>query len=393
VIKERFYMALALEGIKIIDLTRYAPGPYCTMILADLGAEVIKIEEGIVGQGVPEFPPPGSPYDPLNRNKRSMVLNLKMDAGRDIFYRLARNADVVVEGFRPGVVRRLGIDYEALKKLNGRLVYCSISGYGQSGPYRDLPGHDINYIAQAGAMGLMLTPAIPGNLIGDMAGGGMQAAIGILAALMARTQTGKGQLIDIAIADGITSLACLYLAEFLRTNKIPPKEYRISVGAAPFYNIYETKDGRFITIAAHPEPRFFANLCKVLGCEHLISFHTDVAKAEEIRASFKNAFLTRTRDEWFDLLMKADTAVGKVYDIHELSSDPQVLHREMVVEVEDPAKGKVRQVGIGIKLSETPGKIRKLAPHPGEDTKAILVELGFSEEEMERLYHDKVVAG
>ena len=386
-------MALALEGIKIIDLTRYAPGPYCTMILADLGAEVIKIEEGIVGQGVPEFPPPGSPYDPLNRNKRSMVLNLKMDAGRDIFYRLARNADVVVEGFRPGVVRRLGIDYEALKKLNGRLVYCSISGYGQSGPYRDLPGHDINYIAQAGAMGLMLTPAIPGNLIGDMAGGGMQAAIGILAALMARTQTGKGQLIDIAIADGITSLACLYLAEFLRTNKIPPKEYRISVGAAPFYNIYETKDGRFITIAAHPEPRFFANLCKVLGCEHLISFHTDVAKAEEIRASFKNAFLTRTRDEWFDLLMKADTAVGKVYDIHELSSDPQVLHREMVVEVEDPAKGKVRQVGIGIKLSETPGKIRKLAPHPGEDTKAILVELGFSEEEMERLYHDKVVAG
>jgi crotonobetainyl-CoA:carnitine CoA-transferase CaiB-like acyl-CoA transferase len=393
VTKERFFMALALEGIKIIDLTRYAPGPYCTMILADLGAEVIKIEEGIVGQGVPEFPPPGSPYDPLNRNKRSIVLNLKTDAGRDIFYRLARNTDVVVEGFRPGVVRRLGIDYEALKKLNGRLVYCSISGYGQSGPYRDLPGHDINYIAQAGAMGLMLTPAIPGNLIGDMAGGGMQAAIGILSALMARTQTGKGQLIDIAIADGITSLACLYLAEFLRTNKIPPKEYRISVGAAPFYNIYETKDGKFITIAAHPEPRFFANLCKVLECEHLIPFHTDMAKAEEIRTSFKNAFLTRTRDEWFDLLMKADTAVGKVYGIQELASDPQVLHREMVVEVEDPAEGKVRHVGIGIKLSETPGKIRKLAPRPGKDTKAILSELGFSEEEVGRFYRDKVVAG
>jgi crotonobetainyl-CoA:carnitine CoA-transferase CaiB-like acyl-CoA transferase len=322
-----------------------------------------------------------------------MVLNLKTEAGRDIFYRLARNTDVVVEGFRPGVVRRLGIDYEALKKLNGRLVYCSISGYGQSGPYRDLPGHDINYIAQAGAMGLMLTPAIPGNLIGDMAGGGMQAAIGILSALMARTQTGRGQFIDIAIADGITSLACLYLAEFLRTNKTPQKEYRISVGAAPFYNIYETRDGKFITIAAHPEPRFFSNLCKVLGCEHLIPFHTDVAKAEEIRTSFKNAFLTRTRDEWFDLLMKADTAVGKVYGIQELASDPQVLHREMVVEVEDPAEGKVRQVGIGIKLSETPGKIRKLAPHPGEDTKAILVELGFSEAELDRLYHDKVAAG
>ena len=153
-------MALALEGVKIVDLTRYAPGPYCTMILADLGAEVIKIEEGIVGQGVPEFPPPGSPYDPLNRNKQSIVINLKTDAGKEIFYRLAEKADVVVEGFRPGVAGRLGIDYEALKKLNDRLIYCSISGYGQSGPYRDLPGHDINYIAQAGAMGLMLYPAI-----------------------------------------------------------------------------------------------------------------------------------------------------------------------------------------------------------------------------------------
>lgn len=386
-------MALALEGIKIVDLTRYAPGPYCTMILADLGAEVTKVEEGIVGQGVPEFPPPGSPYDPLNRNKRSIVLNLKTEVGKEIFYRLAENADVVVEGFRPGVVSRLGIDFEALKKLNDRLIYCSISGYGQSGPYCNLPGHDINYIAQAGAMGLMLGPTIPGNLIGDMAGGGMQAAIGIMAALMARERTGKGQFVDIAIADGVVSLSCLYLAEFLRTNKIPKKENRISVGAAPFYNIYETKDGKFITIAAHPELRFFANLCKVLGCEYLIPFHTDVAKAEEIRTVLKAAFLTKTRDEWFDLLMKVDTAVGKVYGVEEVATDPQVLHRQMVVEVEDPSEGKVRHVGIGIKLSETPGKIRKLAPRPGQDTKAILGELGFREEEIERLYFDKVVAG
>jgi crotonobetainyl-CoA:carnitine CoA-transferase CaiB-like acyl-CoA transferase len=386
-------MAIALEGVKIVDLTRYAPGPYCTMILADLGAEVIKIEEGIVGQGVPEFPPPGSPYDPLNRNKQSIVINLKTNAGKEIFYRLAEKADVVVEGFRPGVAGRLGVDYEALKKLNDRLIYCSISGYGQGGPYRDLPGHDINYIAQAGAMGLMLNPAMPGNLIGDMAGGGMQAAIGILAALMARIKTGKGQFVDIAIADGVTSLACLYLAEFLRTNEIPKKEYRISVGASPLYDIYKTKDDKLITVAAHPEPHFFVNLCKVLRCEHLIPFHTDMKKAEEIRAAFKNAFLTRTRDEWFDLLMNADTAVGKVYGIDEVASDPQVLHREMVVEVEDPTEGRVRHVGIGIKLSETPGKIRTLAPRPGKDTKAILSELGFSEEEVGRLYRDKVVAG
>jgi crotonobetainyl-CoA:carnitine CoA-transferase CaiB-like acyl-CoA transferase len=386
-------MVLALEGVKIVDLTRYAPGPYCTMILADLGAEVIKVEEGIVGQGVPEFPAPGSPYDPLNRNKRSIVLNLKAQAGRDVFHRLAKKADVVVEGFRPGVVGRLGIDYEALKKLNDRLVYCSISGYGQSGPYHDLPGHDINYIAQAGAMGLMLSPAIPGNLIGDMAGGGMQAAIGILAALMARGRTGKGQFVDIAITDGVISLCCLYLAEVLSKNEMPQKEYRISVGAAPFYNVYETKDGKFITIGAHPEPRFFANLCKVLGCEYLVPFHTDPAKAEEIRMVFRTTFLTKTRDEWFDLLMKADTAVGKVYRLDEIATDPQVLHRQMVMEVEDLREGKVRQVGIGIKLSETPGKIMKLAPRPGEDTKAILGELGYSEAEVERLYREKAVAG
>jgi crotonobetainyl-CoA:carnitine CoA-transferase CaiB-like acyl-CoA transferase len=386
-------MAGALEGIKIIDLTRYAPGPYCTMILADLGAEVIKVEEGIVGQSVPEFPSPGSPYDPLNRNKRSIVLNLKTEAGKKIFYRMAQKADVVVEGFRPGVVKRLAIDYEVLKKKNEGLVYCSISGYGQSGPYRDLPGHDINYISQAGVMGLLLNHTIPGNLIGDMAGGGMQAVIGILAALMGRERTGKGQYVDIAITDGVISLSCLYLAEILHKNELPQREYRTSVGAAPFYNVYETKDGKFISIAAHPELRFFANLCKVLRCEYLIPFHTDTKKAEEIGKVLRTTFLTKTRDEWFDLLLKADTAVGKVYSIDEIPSDPQVLHREMVVEVEDPAKGKVRQVGIGIKLSETPGKIKKLPPRPGEDTRAIMNEIGYSEEEIERLYREKVVAG
>jgi crotonobetainyl-CoA:carnitine CoA-transferase CaiB-like acyl-CoA transferase len=280
-----------------------------------------------------------------------------------------------------------------LKKLNDRLVYCSISGYGQSGPYHNLPGHDINYIAQAGAMGLMLCPAIPGNLVGDMAGGGMQAAIGILAALMARTRTGKGQFVDIAITDGVLSLCCLYLAEVLRKNEMPQKEHRISVGSAPFYNAYETKDGKFITIAAHPEPRFFANLCKVLGCEYLIPFHTDPAKAEEIGTVFRATFLRKTRDEWFNLLMNADTPVGKVYRLDEIAEDPQVLHRQMVMEVDDLREGKVKQIGIGIKLSETPGKIRKLAPRPGEDTKTILGELGYSQEEVERLYREKVVAG
>jgi crotonobetainyl-CoA:carnitine CoA-transferase CaiB-like acyl-CoA transferase len=375
-------MTGALDGIKILDLSRYAPGPYCTMILGDLGADVITVVQGTAAQGVPEFPTPGSPWDYLNRNKRSIGLNLKSPIGPEIIHRLVKEADVVVESFRPGVVKRLGIDYDTLKPINEMLIYCSITGYGQYGPWASLPGHDVNYIAQGGALGIMLKPVIPGNIIGDMAGGGMQAAVAILAALFARTHTHRGQYIDISITDGVISLLGLYIANHLLTGTLPPLEDRTSVGASPFYGVYETKDGKFISIAAHPEPKFWKNLCGALHTEHLIPMRDDKAYAEEIRHVFRTTFLKKTRDEWFDILREADTPVGKVSMLEDIISDPHVAARRMIVETEDPIVGTVRQVGIPMKLSDTPGTIRKLPSRPAEDTQEILGELGYSQNEI-----------
>jgi crotonobetainyl-CoA:carnitine CoA-transferase CaiB-like acyl-CoA transferase len=398
----------ALEGLKILDLTRYAPGPFCTMILGDLGADIIKIEEigsptgrraeqmqGMDTIPLPsEFATPESPYNPLNRNKRSIQLNLKATIGQSIFYQMSESADVVVEGFRPGVTKRLGIDYPTLKKINQRLIYCAITGYGQDGPYRDLPGHDINYIANAGAVGAISLPGtrplVPGNLIGDMAAGGMQAAIGILAALAARERTGRGQFVDIAMTDGAVSMLCLYLSRYFQLGTLPEPEERTSCGAAHYYNHYETSDGKFISIACS-EPWFFANLCRTLGCEDFIPYQTDSQKSDEIMAYLKQKFLTRTSDEWFDILSKADVPVGRVLTLGELAEDPQLRHRQMIVEVDCPGKGRIQQAGISIKLSETPGEIRNLGASPGENTHEILSELGYSQQEIKELLEAKVV--
>jgi crotonobetainyl-CoA:carnitine CoA-transferase CaiB-like acyl-CoA transferase len=398
----------ALEGLKILDLTRYAPGPFCTMILGDLGADIIKVEEvgSLTGrraeqmQGMDtiplpsEFASPESPYNPLNRNKRSIQLNLKVAMGQRIFYQMAERVDVVVEGFRPGVTKRLGIDYPTLKKINQRLVYCAITGYGQDGPYRDLPGHDINYIANAGAVGAMSLPGtcplVPGNLIGDMAAGGMQAAIGILAALAARERTGRGQFVDIAMTDGAVSMLCLYLSRYFQLGTLPEPEERASCGAAHYYNHYQTSDGKFISIACS-EPWFFANLCRTLGCEDFIPYQTDSQKTDEIKTYFEKKFLTRNSDEWFDILSKADVPVSRVLALSELAEDPQLRHRQMIVEVDHPGEGRIRQAGISIKLSETPGEIRNLGASPGESTIEILSELGYSLEDIKKLQEAKAV--
>ncbi|MFH1646603.1 MAG: CaiB/BaiF CoA-transferase family protein [Chloroflexota bacterium] len=396
-------MTTALEGLKILDLTRYAPGPYCTMLLGDLGADIIKIEEvglptgrrgehmkGLDAVPTPkEFPTPDTPYDPLNRNKRSIRLNLKAEKGRRIFLQLAEKADVVVEGFRPGVTARLGIDYPTLKEINPRLIYCAITGYGQDGPYRDLPGHDINYIAHAGVVGALTIPGhpppVPGNFIGDMAAGGMQAAIGILAALAARERTGRGQFVDIAMTDGAVSLACLYLGRYFQLGRLPGAEEKETCGASPLYNHYQARDGRFISIACL-EPWFSANLCRALGCEELIPHLADADKTEELRAYFTAKFLTRTSNEWVDILAKADVPVSRVNSLDELAADPQLEHRRMVVEVDG-----VKQAGISIKLSETPGRIKDAGASPGENTVRVLAELGYGEAEIEELKKDGVI--
>lgn len=385
-------MPMALEGIRVLDLTKLGPGPFCTMMLGDLGADVIKVE---------------SPVDPnapasaegqmeaankaLNRNKRSIVLNLKNEDAKAIFFKLALKADVIVEGFRPGVMKRLGIDYDAVKKVNPRIVYCSISGYGQDGPYKLLPGHDLNYIALTGALAAMGPEkdgkfGVPLNLVADFAGGTMHSVVGILAAIVARQKTGQGQYVDTAMMDGVISLLTFTAADYFATGNVPRKGETLLTGyLSPFYSIYETRDKKHISIAC-VEPHFWANLCKAIGKEEFIPHQlAEGAKKEEIFASLRKVFLTKTRQEWFEFLATKDVPATPVKDLEEAFKDPQVLHRKMLLENRDPQGHLVKQVGPGIKLSATPGSIRTMPPSLGQHTDEILRELAYKEKEIKEL--------
>ena len=355
---------LALEGTKVLDFTRNAPGMFCTMILGDMGAEVLMVERPVADQRAiyeraagrlssAEEDQKRAAYNALQRNKESMALNLKEPEAQQIFYKLAESADVVVEGFRPGVMDRLGVGYERVREINPRIVYCSISGFGQDGPYSNMVGHDINYISLAGALGLTgeseeASPAIPLNLLADYAGGGLCGSVAILSALLAREKTGRGQYLDIAMTEGVLYMLAGFLSAYLGQGTLPRRGGSRLNGGSPDYNIYKTKDGKYFTIAAL-EPWFWENLCRALEREDLVP-HQQASgqQRDEISQFLKETFLTCTRDEWFDLLKDRDISVGKVYSLKEALADPQVVHRGMVVEVEAPGMpgGAVSQVGM-----------------------------------------------
>jgi crotonobetainyl-CoA:carnitine CoA-transferase CaiB-like acyl-CoA transferase len=396
--------AAPLTGIKILDLTKLAPGPHCTMILGDLGADIIRVDEPGVptgrraqqaGGGDVRAPrPSSSPANALARNKQSIGLNLKSGPGKEIYLRLAQRADIVVEEFRPGVAKRLGIDYDTLRSRNPRLIYCAVTGFGQTGPFKNYVGHDLNYVATAGALSLMGPenglPAIPWNWLADYAGGGMHAAIGVLAALVARGQSGRGQYVDIAMLDGVMLLLAQALSAHFTSGRVPRRGSTPMDGAAPHYNRYYTKDGKIITIASM-EPWFYANLCHALNCDEYLADQNNKEKWPEIHARFTQLFTTRTRDEWFDHLSKSDICVGKMLTLDELEHDPQIKARNMIVEVETPSGEKVKQVGIAMKFSETPGSIRSVAPTTGQHTEAILADLGYTPEDVIRWRADGAI--
>ena len=383
---------LQLANIRVIDLSRMAPGGFCTMMLGDFGADVIRVEEpggGRIGRarmGRSDDPDEReerrrAAFTALNRNKRSITLNLKVPQARDVLRRLCENADVFVEGFRPGVAERLGCDYETLSALNPRLVYCSISGYGQDGPYKSLVGHDINYISTGGALGMIGSeggpPTIPYNLVADYAGGAMQAAIGILSALMARHHTGRGQYVDISMSDGVAYMLVASLSEYFNTGAVPQRGLMSLNGGVPYYNVFECKDGKFLSLGCI-EPWFWDALCRAIGREEFIEHQFDADKYPEIFDAFREVFKTRTRDDWWDYLRASgDVAVGRVFGVDELADDPQLRHRGMVQDVGEIDGVTVRQVGIGPKLSETPGSVRRLGPHIGQHTDEVLAELGY----------------
>ena len=388
-------MVLPLEGIRVLDLTWLLP---YTTILADFGAEVIKVEEPTRGDYSRWMPPlikgQGAYFLSVHRNKKSITLNLKTEKGKEIFYKLAEKSDVVIESFRPGVTKRLGVDYETIKKINPKIVYCSVSGYGQDGPYKDLPGHDINYIAIGGILGLTGQyggpPIIPGIQIADLAGGCMLATISILIALIAREKTGEGQYIDVSMTDGAVSLLTHTSALYFAEGKPPERGGTNLTGYFPCYNVYEAKDGKYISIGCLEE-RFWRNLCKAIGKEEFAEHQWDTNKREEIFSALKKIFKTKTRDEWFKELSKMDVCVGPVYSLDEVFQDPQITHRKMAVEIEHPTIGKIKILGIPIKFSETPGKIRTPAPGFGEHTEEILKMLGYNQKEIEEFKKSEII--
>ena len=387
-------MTGALHGIRVIDLSRMAPGPFCTMALGDLGADVIRVEEPGGGRMARERTADSdelevkrrAAFNALNRNKRSIALNLKNAKAQQVLHELVKGADVFVEGFRPGVVSRLGCDYETLQEINPRVVYCSLSGYGQDGPYSNLVGHDINYISVGGALGVIGSvdgpPVIPYNIIADYAGGGLHAAMAILAALMARHHTGMGQYVDIAMSDGVAYMLASLLSEYFATGNVPSRGGMSLNGGAPYYNVYTCRDGRYISVGCI-EPWFWSTLCRTLGREDLIAGQFEADRAEFVKGELEREFSTKDRDEWWDLLSGVDNiAVAKVSSLDEVATDSQNLHRNMVVEAGEVGGQPVRQVGIGPKLSETPGSIRSLGATVGQHTDEILGELGYSSSEI-----------
>jgi alpha-methylacyl-CoA racemase len=393
-----------LDGIKILELARVPPAEMPGMMLADMGADVLKID---TPGDAPEDADAQrrSAFAYVNRNKRSLALNMKAPEGQALFRKLTAGVDVVIEGFRPGVMKRLGADYETLRAENPRLVYCSLSGFGQNGPYRDYPAHDMNYLSLAGVLNLIgepdRKPVIPLNLVADYAGASMHGALGIMFALFARERTGKGQLVDVSYLDtSIALLAATPNMRFFFSDGLAPKRGEGFLGGSyPYYAIYETKDGKLLTIGC-TEPWLWENFCKAIGRPEFVRFARQqdqfvrAANAEEIKArnEIEAIIRTKNRDEWYEILVKADVCVGKVYEPEEMVADPQVQARDMVVEVKHPTLGTIREFGIPIKLSGTPGSVRAAAPYSGEHTEAVLRELGLSASEVQALREKKIVS-
>jgi crotonobetainyl-CoA:carnitine CoA-transferase CaiB-like acyl-CoA transferase len=377
----------SLDGITVVDLSRLLPGPYCSMILADHGARVIAVEDK-------RFLADGLFFNLINRNKEHMSLNLKTEKGREIFYRLIAKADVLLEGFRPGVVDRLGVDYESVRQANPKIIYCSITGYGQNGPFRDRVGHDVNYLSYAGVLDLIgekdHPPSIPGVQIADIAGGGMNAAIGILLALFARQNTGKGQYIDISMTDGMVGFlpAALFFRQL--TGQEPKRADGILSHRYACYNTYETADGRYLSIGA-VENRFWKQLCDTLEIPEYAPLQYDDQRREEILQSMRQTFKQKTLDEWDAILADLDICWGRIQSTKEVLEDPLFLQRETVVEIEDKDGKKSKTIGVTVKLSDTPGTIRTPPVDFGESTAKILQKMGYTEEEFKEFEEKGVV--
>ncbi|MCP5155777.1 MAG: CoA transferase [Ectothiorhodospiraceae bacterium] len=379
-------MSAALSHLRVIDLTTNLSGPYCAMMLADQGADVIKVERTGEGDVMRRTPPfiegESAPFMLWNRNKRSIELDLKNPDQLAVCRDLAASADVFIENFRPGVAERLGLGYEALSAINPRLVYCSISGFGQTGPYSRRGGFDLIAQAMSGLMSVSGDEDGPPHRLAvpiSDTSAGMFAAFGILTAIAARERTGKGQQVDVSLLESAMSKSVYELAGYFATGERPARLGQQHRGSSP-YQVFQTRDGWLVLGAA--AENLWRRACEVLDCMHLIDDPRFVTRADRVRnnkalvALLQARFAERTTDEWFSLLDAAAIPCGPVMHHDEILRDPHVLSRDMVVEVDHPRAGRQRTVGTPVKLSGTPGGVRRPAPLLGEHTAEILAELG-----------------
>ncbi len=388
----------ALSGLKVLDLSRLLPGPFCSMLMADLGADVIKVEDPKMGDYIRWWPPKiglnSGFHVVLNRNKRSLTLNLKHPEAKVIFEKLAAGADVVLEGFRPGVMAKLGLGYKSLERINPRLVYCAISGYGADGVLVNKTGHDVNYLGLSGVLSYSGkdTPTMAGVQIADVGGGGLLAAFAVMAALFARERLGRGQFVDISMADGSFAWNCLRWGKFIADGKVPePGDDLLNHGLA-CYNIYQTLDGRYMSLGAL-EPQFWQSFCQTAGRPQWDTplYFEPGAHQKELTESVSEFFRQKSMAEWVEHFKDANCCCEPVLNLDEVMESELMKGRAMVVDLVHESWGAYKQLGIAPKFSLTPGSLSSHAPELGEHTGPILEELGYSAAKIEDLKNSGIV--
>jgi len=387
-----------LQGVRVLDLTRLLPGPFCSLMLADLGADVIKIEDLALGDYMRQSEPmvtatQSIQFMALNRNKRSLKLSLRPKEGKAVFARLVEQADVVLDGFRPGRLDKLGVGYAAMSALHPRIIYAAISGYGQDGPYRDRAGHDLNYLARAGVLDLFGArggdPVVLPLQVADLTGAYL-GAIGVLAAIIGRATSGRGQFVDISMMDGVLPWLPMVLPQFLHDRRRVQRGETALGGGMASYNVYRCADGEWLALGAL-EPQFWATFCKLIGREDLIDLRLATgAAAEPAFEALRALFRTKPRAEWLAFFGDADVCVDPVQTLAEAVEDPHLRARGMFADVAYP-HGTVTQIATPIKLSGSPQPRLEPSPESGEHTEAILREAGYDDDALAELRAKKVI--
>ncbi|CDB34850.1 iII protein CoA-transferase family [Phascolarctobacterium sp. CAG:266] len=380
----------ALEGIKIIDFSKWLPGQYCGMVLGDFGADVIKVEDvkGDVTRGFTPAKEPGMSYWHLmlNRNKRGITVNLKTPAGREVLLRLLKEADVFLEGFRPGYLKMLGLDYESVSKINPRLIYCSITGFGPEGKYKHMPSHDLNVIGLAG----VAAPedgtdiSVPSVQVAAL-GGSLNAISGILMALYARERTGKGQLVNVDLYSSAINAEITAISSVIGCRETGMPSFGRT--ASHYYSVYKTKDGRYLSIGTI-EPKFWQKMCRLIDLPELESRQFDFAHSAEIKEKLAAAFASKTQAEWLELIGKDEFCVTPIRTLQEALDSSLTTEQSQMLVTKKEDFGNYTYVKSAAKLSDTPGTIRKRAPYLGEHTQEVLESAGYTKEEIAAM-HEK----